>query len=29
MERGLIEQMTESGIYSDVTLDQLIEELAQ
>jgi hypothetical protein len=28
MERGLIERMTESGIYSDVTLDSLIEGLA-
>jgi hypothetical protein len=29
MERGLIERMTESGIYSDATLDPLIEELAR
>ena len=28
MERGLIERMTESGIYSDITLDSLIEGLA-
>ena len=29
MERGVLERMTESGIYSDSTLDSLVEEIAR